>query len=136
MMNETRVDPSLVTYVHVMYALHALAALIGITSSVTVVGQFIFGIPSIIAVIMNYARRSDARGSWLASHFTWQLRTFWFAVLWSVLVVILSAPLMLVLVGFLTLPVGITLIGLWLIYRVLRGWLALKDAKPMPVPQS
>ncbi len=135
-MNETRVDPSLVTYVHVMYALHALAALIGITSSVTVVGQFIFGIPSIIAVIMNYARRSDARGSWLASHFTWQLRTFWFAVLWSVLVVVLSAPLMLVLVGFLTLPVGITLIGLWLVYRVLRGWLALKDEKPMPFPQS
>ena len=122
-------EPSLVSYVHIMYALHALAALIGITSAVTVVGQFIFGLPSIIAVIMNYLRRSEARGTWLESHFTWQLRTFWFAALWVVLLAVASAPLMLVLVGFFTFAVGLAVIGLWVIYRVARGWLTLKDGK-------
>jgi len=122
-------EPSLVSYVHVMYALHALAAFIGVTSAVTVVGQFIFGLPSIIAVIMNYLRRAEARGTWLESHFTWQLRTFWYAALWVLLVGVASAPFMLVLVGFFTFGLGLALIGLWVIYRVLRGWLTLKDGK-------
>jgi len=122
-------EPSLVSYVHVMYALHALAAFIGVTSAVTVVGQVIFGLPSIIAVIMNYLRRAEARGTWLESHFTWQLRTFWYAALWVLLVGVASAPFMLVLVGFFTFGLGLALIGLWVIYRVLRGWLTLKDGK-------
>ena len=125
-------EPSLVTYTHVMYALHALAALIGITGTVTVAGQFVFGVPSIIAVIMNYVRRNDARGTWLESHFSWQLRTFWYAALWVVLVAVASAPLMLVLVGFFTFGLGLAVIGLWVIYRVLRGWLALKDGRVVP----
>jgi uncharacterized membrane protein len=122
-------EPSLVSYVHIMYALHALAAFIGITSAVTVVGQFIFGLPSIIAVIMNYLRRSEASGTWLESHFTWQLRTFWFAALWVVLVAVASAPFMLILVGFFTFALGLAIIGAWVIYRVARGWLTLKDGK-------
>lgn len=135
-MNERTVDPSLVNYVHIMYALHALAALIGITSAVTVVGQFIFGLPSIIAVIMNYARRDAARGSWLESHFRWQLRTFWFAALWVVVIAVLSAPFMLIIVGFFTFGLGIALIGLWVVYRVVRGWLTLNDARPMALPPA
>jgi uncharacterized membrane protein len=128
-------EPSLVSYVHIMYALHALAALIGITSAVTVVGQFIFGLPSIIAVIMNYLRRSEARGTWLESHFTWQLRTFWFAALWVVLLAVASAPLMLVLVGFFTFALGLAVIGLWVIYRVARGWLTLNEGRPIGTAQ-
>ena len=128
-------EPSLVSYVHIMYALHALAALIGITSAVTVVGQFIFGLPSIIAVIMNYLRRSEARGTWLESHFTWQLRTFWFAALWVVLLAVASAPLMLVLVGFFTFGLGLAVIGLWVIYRVARGWLTLNEGRPVGAVQ-
>lgn len=135
-MNDRNVDPSLVTYVHVMYALHALAAIIGITSSVTVVGQFIFGLPSIIAVIMNYVRRNEARGSWLESHFRWQLRTFWFAALWVLLLALVSLPLLLVLVGFVTFPLGLALIGIWVIYRVARGWLTLRDSRPMALPAA
>ena len=130
-MQDRTVDPSLVSYVHIMYALHALAALIGITSPLTVVGQFIFGVPSLIAVIMNYVRRDEARGTWLESHFTWQLTTFWTAAVWSLVIWISSVILMIVLIGFLTLPVGIALAGLWIIYRVARGWLALKDGKPV-----
>jgi len=131
-MQDRTVDPSLVSYVHIMYALHALAALIGITSPLTVVGQFIFGVPSLIAVIMNYVRRDEARGTWLESHFSWQLTTFWTAAVWSLVIWISSVILMIVLIGFLTLPIGIALAGLWIIYRVARGWLALKDGKPVP----
>ncbi len=78
---------------------------------------------------MNYARRSDARGTYLESHFSWQLRTFWFAALAALLVFLLSFPLFFVLVGFLTFPVGIFLVGVWIIYRVVRGWLRLKDGQ-------
>jgi uncharacterized membrane protein len=124
-------DPSLVTYTHVIYALHALAVLIGVTSGVTIVGQFVFGIPSIVGVIMNYARQREVRGTWLESHFRWQIRTFWFAALWTVAAYVLNAPLMLILVGFLTLAIAITIIGIWLGYRVVRGWLALKDQRSM-----
>jgi uncharacterized membrane protein len=131
-MQDRTVDPSLVSYVHIMYALHALAALIGITSPLTVVGQFIFGVPSLIAVIMNYVRRDEARGTWLESHFSWQLTTFWTAAVWSLVIWTFSVILMIVLIGFLTLPIGIALAGLWVIYRVARGWLALKDGKPVP----
>jgi uncharacterized membrane protein len=124
-------DPSLVNYTHIMYGLHALAAVIGISGPATVVGSFIFGIPSIIAVVMNYVRRGDARGTYLESHFSWQLRTFWFAALWSVLAFLLSGPLMLIVVGFFTFAAAIFVIGFWIIYRVARGWLRLKDAQPI-----
>src|SRR5579872_635698 len=120
-----QVDESLVTYTNIIYALHSLSVLIGLTSAVTVVGSFIFGLPSIVAVIMNYARQSDARGTFLESHFSWQIRTFWFALLWVLVILALSLPLMLVGIGFLTLPLGYVLLGIWVIYRIIRGWLAL-----------
>ena len=131
-MSERTPDPALVTYTHVMYALHALAALIGLTSGLTVAGSFVFGVPSIIAIVMNYVRRDEARGTWLESHFTWQRETFWRALLWTLLVGAVSLVLLLVLVGFVTWLVGITLLGLWIIYRVARGWLALNDSRAVP----
>ena len=125
------VDASLVSYTHIIYALHSLAVLIGLTSTVTIIGSFIFGLPSIIAVIMNYARQSDARGTFLESHFRWQIRTFWFALLWVIVTLAVSLPLMLVVVGFFTLGIGFVLLGLWVIYRIIRGWLALRDHQPV-----
>jgi uncharacterized membrane protein len=125
------VDPSLVSYTNVIYALHSLSVLIGLTSPVTVVGSFVFGIPSIIAVIMNYARQAEARGTYLESHFSWQIRTFWYAVLWGLVVFGVSLVLMLILIGFVTLPAGLALLGVWVIYRVIRGWLALRDRRPV-----
>ena len=123
-------DPSLVSYTHWMYGLNAASALIGIVGSSTIVGSFIFGIPSIIAVVMNYVKRSEARGTYLESHFSWQLRTFWWAALWIVVVVVLSAPLVLLLgLGLITMWIGISFVGLWILYRVVRGWLALKDGR-------
>jgi uncharacterized membrane protein len=124
-------EPTLVSYTHWMYGLHALSAAVGVLTSATIVGNFLFGVPSIIAVIMNYLKRDEARGTWLESHFSWQLRTFWLAALWVVIVWALSLPFFLVIFGFAMLVIGITVIGLWLIYRVARGWLKLRDGQPI-----
>ncbi len=124
-------DAALVSYTHWMYGLHAASAIIGMFSSAFIATAFLFGLPSIIAVVMNYIRRSDARGTYLESHFSWQLRTFWFALLWVTVVFLLSLPLFFILVGFVTFPVGIFIVGVWVIYRVARGWLKLKDGQPV-----
>jgi uncharacterized membrane protein len=125
-------DPGLVTYTHIIYALHALSVLIGITGPATVIGNFVFGLPSIIAVIMNYARQSAVRGTWLESHFRWQIRTFWFAFLWIVVAGVISAPLVLLLgLGILTFFLAALIVAVWIVYRVARGWLALRDQRTM-----
>jgi uncharacterized membrane protein len=129
-----RVDESLVSYTNVIYALHSLSVLIGITTFHMVVGAFIWGLPSIVAVIMNYARRSETRGTWLESHFRWQIRTFWYAWLWIFVTSIIAMPLLLIGVGFILGLLGLGLVSLWVIYRIIRGWLALRDGRPMPLP--
>ncbi|NBX41043.1 MAG: hypothetical protein EBR15_06455, partial [Gammaproteobacteria bacterium] len=75
--NEPERIAALVTWTNVIYGLHALSVLIGVTSAATIAGSFIFGVPSIAAVILNYVKRSEVRDTWLASHFSWQIRTFW-----------------------------------------------------------
>ena len=119
--------PSLVTVTHLVYALHALSLLIGVTTAASIIGAFVFGVPSIIAVVINYVKRGEARGTYLESHFRWQIRTFWFALLWCVI----GGMLFITLVGI---PLAIAVFfaaGVWAIYRVARGWLALRDQKPM-----
>ena len=127
--DRTAPSSSLVGWTQVIYALHALSLLTGIIGAATVVGAFITGWPSIIAVILNYVKRGDARGTWLDSHFRWQIRTFWFGLLWVSLclffiVVTLGIGLLIA-----WLPLGV--VGLWFIYRVIRGWMALRDGRPM-----
>jgi uncharacterized membrane protein len=122
--------PSLISYTHWMYALHATSALMGVFTGATVIGTFVFGIPSIIAVVMNYVKRDEARGTWLESHFSWQLRTFWFALIAFIAIGLFSLPLVLLLgLGILTWMLGAFVVGIWIIYRVARGWLRLKDGK-------
>src|SRR5262245_34972288 len=91
--------PSVVTVANDVYALHTLAIVIGIAGTATVIGSFIGSVPSIIAVIMNYVKRGDARGTWVESHYRWQIRTFWFAVLWFLVAVLIFAVLGIVLIG-------------------------------------
>ncbi len=122
-------DPSLVTTLHVTYALHAVGLAIGAFGASTVIGAFVFGWPSIIAVIINYVKRGDARGTWLESHFTWQIRTFWYALLWSCFVFLLGLLLVIVLVGFAIWAVGLFVLGLWAIYRIALGWSRLNDRR-------
>jgi len=139
--NETQVsssiDPKLVQYTHWIYGLHALSILIGVLTTASIVGKFIFGWPSIIAVVMNYARRAEVRGTWLEGHFRWQIRTFWFALLWVLVIAVISAPLVLIVgLGLITGFIGLGIIGIWAIYRVARGWMALRDSRPMALPGS
>ena len=125
--------PSLVRVAHIVYALHAVGLALGAFGAASVVGSFLFGWPSIIAVIVNYVYRGDARGSWLESHFDWQIRTFWFALAWALLVALVSAPLVLLLgLGIGTWIVGMAALGLWAIYRIARGWLRLNAHQPVP----
>ena len=121
------VDESLVTYTHVIYGLHAFAVLLGITTFHTIVGSFVGGLPSIVAVIMNYARRSATHGTYLESHFRWQIRTFWYALLWLVVCMLVAVTL----IGIPIALLGMAALGIWIIYRVARGWLALRDRRPM-----
>ncbi|MCU0803868.1 MAG: hypothetical protein MUF79_02110 [Burkholderiales bacterium] len=125
-------DASLVRLTHVVYALHALSLVIGAFGAATVIGSFVFGWPSIIAVIINYVKRDAVRGTYLDSHFGWQIRTFWYALLWVVIVTIVSAVLLVVIIGVATWIVGLFALGLWAIYRVARGWMTLRDGRPMP----
>jgi uncharacterized membrane protein len=120
---------SLYDWTQIIYGLHALSIVTGILGAATVIGAFLIGWPSIIAVIMNYIKRSDARATWLESHFRWQIRTFWFGLIWVTLCwvfVLMTLGLGLIVVWI---PLGI--LTIWFIYRIARGWLALRDHKPM-----
>jgi len=123
---------SLVRVSHLIYALHALGLGIGAFGAATVLGSFLFGWPSIIAVIIGYVKRGEAQGTWLETHFRWQIRTFWFALVWAVVIGLVSLPLTLVLVGFGTWVLGLIVLGVWAVYRVARGWLRLNAHQPMP----
>jgi uncharacterized membrane protein len=120
---------SLVTWTTVIYALHAFSILTGIIGTATVIGAFLMGWPSIIAVILNYVKRGDARGTWLESHFRWQIRTFWFGLLWvglCVMFVIFTLG-----VGALLVWIPLAIVTVWFIYRIARGWVRLNARRTM-----
>ena len=104
-------EKSLKTIATVVYALQAVGFFIGITW--------------IVAIVMDYVKRDDARGTWLESHFTWQIRTFWWGLLWGVI----GALLLLVVVGYFVLLAA----AIWIIYRIVKGWLTLAEGKPVPL---
>lgn len=120
---------SLIRLTHLIYGLHAASVVMGIAGSATVVGSFVFGLPSIVAVILNYVKRSDVRGTYLDSHFGWQIRTFWWAVLWGLIALVVTLVLIATIVGILIYWLPIVVVGAWIGYRVIRGWLALKDRR-------
>jgi uncharacterized membrane protein len=116
---------------HIIYALHAFSLATGILGAATVVGAFLTGWPSLIAVILNYIKRDEVRGTWLESHFRWQIRTFWYGLLWVALCgVFIVATLG---IGILIAWIPLAVVSLWFVYRIARGWLALVDRRPMSV---
>ncbi len=121
---------SLLMITHVVYALHAFAVVSGVMGSVAILISFLASIPSIIAVIINYVKRSAVRGTWLESHFTWQIRTFWYAALWFLVGVMAIFSIIGAIPGFILL-VGATI---WVVYRIVRGWWALLNGRTMPLP--
>ncbi len=85
--------------------------------------SIVVGLTAIVAVVMNYIKREDVAGTWLESHFRWQIRTFWFSVLWFSIGFLTSV----IIVGFVILFVA----GIWYIYRIVKGMLNFYDNKPM-----
>ena len=122
---------SLIRLTHVIYALHAFSLITGIIGAATVVGAFLTGWPSILAVILNYAKRSEVRGTSLESHFRWQIRTFWFGLLWVTLCALFIIATLGI--GLLIAWLPLSLVGVWFIYRIARGWLRLMERRPMYV---
>ncbi len=102
---------SLKTLTAVIYALYAFS--------------LFFGISAVVAIVLNYIKRDDVRGTWLESHFRWQIGTFWWSLLWLVV----GAITWVILIGWLVWGVAC----IWFIYRVAKGWLNLYDDKPMPI---
>ena len=111
-MEDARKLSSLKTVTAVVYALHAIG--------------FFSGITWIVAVIVNYVKLDDARGTWLESHFRWQIRTFWWGLLWGVI----GSVLLLILVGWLVLAAA----GIWIVYRIVKGAMYLSENRPLPAP--
>jgi len=118
-------NAGLVRLTHIIYGLHAFSAVMGVISSAAIVTAFLTGWPSILAVILNYVRRSEVRGTFLASHFSWQIRTFWFALLW----VIVSVFLFITVIGIPLAWLMVVVTGFWVLYRIGRGWLALNEGR-------
>ena len=112
---------------HVIYGLHALAVVVGVIGAASIAGAFVFGVPSLLAVILNYSKRGSVRGTWLDSHYRWQIRTFWFTALW----LLVYGLLIITLIGIPIAWVLIVVLGVWVAYRVIRGWLALAERRPV-----
>jgi uncharacterized membrane protein len=121
------VRPSLIQLTHFIYGLHAIAVVVGVTSAATVAGGFVFGLPSLCAVLLNYLKRGDVKGTWLESHFRWQIRTFWFTLLW----LFVYGLLIITIIGIPLAWILIAVLGLWVGYRVIRGWSALFGLRAM-----
>ena len=121
--------PSLYRVTNLVYALHGLSIVIGLVTAAAVITAFVFWWPSIIAVIINYVKRDEARGTYLESHFRWQIRTFWFGLLWVGLCV--AFVVVTLGVGILIAWVPMLIVSVWFVYRIVRGWLALRERRPM-----
>jgi uncharacterized membrane protein len=85
--------------------------------------SFFVGLTLIAGVIVNYVKRDDVAGTLYESHFRWQIRTFWFSLLWGVIGLLLA----IVVIGFAILAAD----AIWLIYRIVKGWIRLSEGKPM-----
>lgn len=121
--------PSVLAAANIVYALHSFAIVVGIIGTATVIGSFVGSVPSIVAVIINYVKRGESRGTWVESHYRWQIRTFWFALVWAIIGWVLIFTLIGALIGIPVL-IGLTI---WLMYRIVAGWLRLRDRRPMYV---
>lgn len=103
-----------------MQSLKTLTTVVYGLQAVGLLGLFV---PFLVGVVINYVKLDNVRGSWLESHFRWQIRTFWFGLLWS----ILGAITWIILIGMVILFVN----AVWIIYRIVKGWLNLNDGLPM-----
>jgi uncharacterized membrane protein len=115
-----------------VYALFALAALVGVASHGFPLFAPLLGLIGIVAIIVAYVKRSDAAGTWVASHLHWLIRTFWFSLLWALLGGLVLITLGLILIGI---PIAWAIWAadtIWVIYRVIRGYVLFHKSEPVP----
>jgi uncharacterized membrane protein len=105
-------DPRLTSLKHVTTAVYALQA-----------ASFLVGVTFLVALIINYVKRPDVAGTYLESHFTWQIRTFWYGLLWG----LVGFVGLLLVIGYLILLANMV----WVLYRVVKGWLKLYEGEPV-----
>ncbi len=114
-----------------VYGLHALSILIGIACGGSVIGAFLFSWPAVAAVLLNFFLRSEARGTYVDSHFGWQIRTVLYGFLWTVFIALLGFMLSFVGIGFALWFIGFAVMGIWVGYRVCFGWYRLVSEEPV-----
>jgi uncharacterized membrane protein len=110
------------------YALFGTAAVIALVSSGIHVVAPLMGLVGVAGLVVAYVKRDDARGTWVASHLTWLIRTFWFSFLWGVVGTAFAVTIIGLIVAI---PIW-AIASIWVIYRVIRGYLLFKDSKPIP----
>jgi len=123
---------SLISTTLLIYALYGIAAVFGLVSSGFPLIAPFFGVLGIVAVIIAYVRRAEVAGTWLASHYRWLIRTFWFSLLWAMVGGLVLVTLGLILIGI-PIAFGIWIAAtIWVIYRLVRGYALFKDSKAIP----
>jgi uncharacterized membrane protein len=110
------------------YALFGAGAVVALVSSGFPVAAPLMGIVGIAGLIVAYVKRSDAQGTWIASHFTWLIRTFWYSLLWGAIGAVFAVTIVGLIVAI---PVW-AIASIWVIYRVIRGYLLFKESRPIP----
>lgn len=124
---------SIVTIAKLVYILHGISIAIGIATGASILSAFLFGWPSLAAVVLNYVLRNEARYTYVESHFKWQVRTFWYAMLWALIVAAIGLIFSPILIGFAVWSVGFVIMSVWVAYRIIRGWIRLVATEEMPV---
>jgi len=123
--------PPPVTAALLVYGLFAAAGIVSLVSAGMSIAP-LFGLIGFVGVIVAYVKQDEAQGTWVASHLTWLIRTFWWGLAWAVAGWLVLIVLGLVLIGI---PIAIAiwfLTSIWILYRVVRGYLLFKDSKPIP----
>ena len=124
--------PLPINAVLLVYALFAIAALIGVASHGFPLFAPLMGVVGIVAIVIAHVKRDEAAGSWLASHFSWQIRTFWWSLLWAMVGALVFVTLGLILIGI---PIAFAIWAadtIWVIYRVVRGYLLFHESRAVP----
>jgi uncharacterized membrane protein len=125
-------SPALISMTLVIYALFGVAAVAGLASSGFPLIAPLMGIVGIIAIILAYVKRADAAGTWLASHYRWLIRTFWFSLLWGIVGAVIFVVFAIILIG---LVVGYAIwvaTTIWVLYRLIRGYVLFNASQPVP----
>jgi len=123
---------SLVSTTLVVYILFGIASVVPLLAHGFPLILPLFGVIGIVGIVLAYVKRGEAAGTWLASHYRWLVRTFWFSALWGVIGWIVFWILLIIIIGiFIAYAIWVAT-TIWVIYRVIRGYLLFKDSQPVP----